>query len=179
MDVWFCIGRNLRREAKRALENILIRSNARSPKRARKLVLLRLTLTYMEVGYSYKWLRWLPQKGLLEGAPLWELRRSTGVDPMQVIRQNNHHQLRINRNFDTCSHLTEEPDIGPPRLAYELLPEDQRNEGQFAAAAGDLIFAVDSRSNGIAMSIRSDCRAFRNDQSGSGTLCVILCIQGG
>src|SRR5271163_2347286 len=36
MDVWFCIGRNLRREAQIALEGILIRSNARSPKRARK-----------------------------------------------------------------------------------------------------------------------------------------------
>ena len=34
MDVWFCIGRNLRREAHIALEGILIRSNARSPKRA-------------------------------------------------------------------------------------------------------------------------------------------------
>ena len=36
MDVWFCIGRNLRRQAQSALEGILIRSNARSPKRARK-----------------------------------------------------------------------------------------------------------------------------------------------
>ncbi len=39
MDVRFCIGRNLRREAKIALEGILIGSNARPPKRARKLVL--------------------------------------------------------------------------------------------------------------------------------------------
>ncbi len=51
MDVRFCIGRNLRREAKIALEGILIRSNARSPKRPRKTRAFRLTLTYMEVGY--------------------------------------------------------------------------------------------------------------------------------
>ena len=51
MDVWFCIGRNLRREAHIALEGILIRSNARSPKRARKTRAFPLTLTYMEVGY--------------------------------------------------------------------------------------------------------------------------------
>jgi hypothetical protein len=52
MDVWFCIGRNLRREAQIALEGILIGSNARSPKRARKTRAFRLTLTYMEVGFS-------------------------------------------------------------------------------------------------------------------------------
>jgi hypothetical protein len=51
MDVWFCIDRNLRREAQIALEDILIRSNARSPKRARKARAFRWTLTYMEVGY--------------------------------------------------------------------------------------------------------------------------------
>jgi hypothetical protein len=51
MDVWFCIGRNLRREAQIALEGILIRSNARSPKRARKTRAFRLTLN-MEVGYQ-------------------------------------------------------------------------------------------------------------------------------
>jgi hypothetical protein len=51
MDVRFCIGRNLRREAQTALEGILIRSNARSPKRARKTRAFRLTLTYMEVGF--------------------------------------------------------------------------------------------------------------------------------
>ena len=56
MDVRFCIGRNLRREAQTALEGILIRSNARSPKRARKTRAFRLTLTYMEVGISDKWL---------------------------------------------------------------------------------------------------------------------------
>jgi hypothetical protein len=39
MDVWFCIGRNLRQEAQIAPEDILIRSNARSPERARKLAL--------------------------------------------------------------------------------------------------------------------------------------------
>ena len=50
MDVWFCIGRNLRREAQFALEGILIRSNARSPKRARKTRAFHLTLTYMDVG---------------------------------------------------------------------------------------------------------------------------------
>jgi hypothetical protein len=53
MDVRFCIGRNLRREAQSALEGILIRSNARSPKRARTTRAFRLTLTYMEVGLSY------------------------------------------------------------------------------------------------------------------------------
>jgi hypothetical protein len=53
MDVRFCIGRNLRREAQSALEGILIRSNARSPKRARPTRAFRLTLTYMEVGYPY------------------------------------------------------------------------------------------------------------------------------
>ena len=51
MDVRFCIGRNLRREAQIALEDILIRSNARSPKRTRKTRAFRLTLTYMEVGF--------------------------------------------------------------------------------------------------------------------------------
>ena len=39
MDVWFCIGRNLRREAHIAPEGILIRSNARSPSAPGKLVL--------------------------------------------------------------------------------------------------------------------------------------------
>ena len=51
MDVWFCIGRNLRREAHIAPEGILIRSTARSPKRARKNRAFHLTLTYMDVGY--------------------------------------------------------------------------------------------------------------------------------
>ena len=55
MDVWFCIGRNLRREAHIALEGILIRSNARSPKRARKTRAFPLTLTYMDVGFPDKW----------------------------------------------------------------------------------------------------------------------------
>ena len=55
MDVRFCIGRNLRREAQIALEGILIRSNARSPKRARKTRAFSLTSTYMEVGYSDRW----------------------------------------------------------------------------------------------------------------------------
>ena len=51
MDVWFCIGRNLRREAQIALEGILIKSNARSPKRAQETRAFRLTLTYMEVWF--------------------------------------------------------------------------------------------------------------------------------
>jgi hypothetical protein len=44
------MGRNLRREAQIALEGILIGSNARSPKRARKPRAFCLTLTYMDVG---------------------------------------------------------------------------------------------------------------------------------
>ncbi len=51
MDVWFCIGRNLRREAQSALEHPdqieCALSQARPKTRA-----FRLTLTYMEVGYS-------------------------------------------------------------------------------------------------------------------------------
>ncbi len=40
-----------RREAKIAPESVLIRSNARSPKRPRKTRAFRLTLTYMDVGF--------------------------------------------------------------------------------------------------------------------------------
>ena len=52
MDVWFCMAGTSGREAQIALEDILIRSNVRSPKRARKTCAFRLTLTYMEVGKS-------------------------------------------------------------------------------------------------------------------------------
>ena len=46
MDVRFRMAGTSGREAQIALEDILIRSNARSPKRARKTRAFRLTLTY-------------------------------------------------------------------------------------------------------------------------------------
>jgi hypothetical protein len=56
MDVWFCVTRRNRAERhNREVMNTLSETTRRSPERYGK-ALPHLTKTYMDVGFSYKWL---------------------------------------------------------------------------------------------------------------------------
>ena len=53
------------------------------------------------------------------------------------------------------------------------------NRVRYDAPTGNLFLRINSRSNRIAMSIGADRRSLRDDQTGGGTLCVVLRIQRG
>ena len=86
MDVRFCIRQEPPPRGKIALEGIPIRSNARSPKRARKTRAFPLTLTYMDVGISYKWVMQRTKNEVLINA--------------RPIRQSGTPRVAYNATFD-------------------------------------------------------------------------------